>query len=129
MADGVDPASAGGIVNTLALHHVSINVSDVDRALDFYVGVLGLTQRPDRPDLGVGGAWLQVGDQQVHLLETRVPPALGQHFALLVDRLDVTVAALRSRGLTVSDPALIGRGLQSFVQDPDGNVVELHQAA
>ncbi|QIS12343.1 VOC family protein [Nocardia arthritidis] len=32
-------------------------------------------------------------------------------------------------GAAVSDPAPIGRGLQSFVQDPDGNVVELHQAA
>ncbi|MEU7142159.1 VOC family protein [Nocardia sp. NPDC046473] len=114
----------------LALHHVSINVSDIDRALRFYVDVLGLTQRTDRPDnLGVEGAWLDVGDRQIHLIEhPDIPPALGQHFALLVDKLDLTVSALRSQGLTVSDPVQIGRGRQSFLSDPDGNVVELHQA-
>jgi catechol 2,3-dioxygenase-like lactoylglutathione lyase family enzyme len=48
------------------VHHVSINVDDVDKALDFYVGTLGLVPRPDRPDFGFPGAWLNAGDQQVH---------------------------------------------------------------
>jgi len=39
------------------IHHVSINVSDTERALAFYVGALGLRRLP-RPTLGVGGAWL-----------------------------------------------------------------------
>jgi len=43
------------------LHHVSINVPDVPRALAFYVEVLGLTERSDRPDFGFGGAWLDAG--------------------------------------------------------------------
>ncbi|MFI6042327.1 VOC family protein [Nocardia sp. NPDC051321] len=115
----------------LALHHVSINVRDLDRALRFYVDLLGLTQRTDRPhDLGIEGAWLDVGDRQLHLIvQPDVPPALGQHFALLVDQLDIAVPALRSQGLTVSDPVQIGQGRQSFMSDPDGNVVELHQAS
>jgi catechol 2,3-dioxygenase-like lactoylglutathione lyase family enzyme len=116
-------------VKTAAVHHVSINVVDVDRALSFYTDVLGLTQRTDRPDVGFGGAWLDAGDQQVHLLEASVPPSLGQHFALLVDDLGEVVAELRAQGLTPSDPAPIGRGLQSFLNDPDGNVVELHQTS
>lgn len=130
MSEGIHGEQTAG-AKVLALHHVSINVSDIDRALRFYVDVLGLTQRTDRPDdLGIEGAWLDVGDRQLHLIkQPDVPPALGQHFALLVDQLDITVSALRSQGLTLSDPTRVGQGRQSFLSDPDGNIVELHQAS
>jgi glyoxylase I family protein len=111
----------------LALHHVSLNVDDVDAALDFYTGVLGLVARTDRPDFPFGGAWLDAGRQQVHLIEGRPPAGLGQHFALLVDDLDATVAELRGRGVEVSDPGPVGTSLQAFLSDPSGNLVELHQ--
>jgi len=109
------------------LHHVSINVSDVAAARDFYTGVLGLTERADRPDFSFGGAWLDAGGQQVHLIEADVPPSLGQHFALAVTDLDAAVAELRSRGVGVTDPVPVGRGRQSFVDDPSGNRVELQE--
>ena len=111
----------------LALHHVSLNVDDVDAALDFYTGVLGLAARTDRPAFPFGGAWLDAGGQQVHLIEGRPPAALGQHLALLVDDLDATVAELRGRGIEVSDPRPVGTSLQAFLSDPSGNLVELHQ--
>jgi glyoxylase I family protein len=113
----------------LAVHHVSIMVPDVETALRFYTDVLGLEPRTDRPpDLGVGGAWLDAGAQQLHLVEGEAPPGLGQHFALLVENLDATIAELRDRGVEVGDPRPIGRSLQSFVSDPSGNLIELHQA-
>jgi glyoxylase I family protein len=111
----------------LAVHHVSINVDDVDAALDFYTGVLGLQPRTDRPDFGFGGAWLDAGGQQVHLIEGTSPAALGQHFALLVDDLDRTVAELRDRAVEVSDPKPVGSSRQAFLSDPSGNLIELHQ--
>lgn len=111
----------------VGVHHVSINVSDVDEALRFYVDVLGLTVREDRPELGIGGAWLDAGSQQVHLLEAPPPASRGQHFAVLVDDLTAVVAELRSRGIDVSDASAVGTGLQAFVTDPSGNAVELHQ--
>jgi len=109
------------------LHHVSINVSDAEAARDFYTRILGLTERTDRPDFSFGGAWLDVGGQQVHLIEAVVPPELGQHFALAVADLDATVAELRGRGVAVTDPVPAGRGRQAFVTDPSGNRVELQQ--
>jgi glyoxylase I family protein len=112
----------------IAVHHVSINVTDLDAALGFYVGRLGLTPRPDRPDFGIGGAWLDCGGQQVHLIEAPAPPALGQHFAVQVDDLDTAVEELRAQGLEVGDPSPVGTGRQAFVTDPSGNTVELHQA-
>src|SRR5215475_3498310 len=109
------------------LHHVSINVSDVDAARDFYTRVLGLTERADRPDFSFGGAWLDAGGQQVHLIEADVPPPLGQHFALAVSDLDAVVAELRGQGLDVTGPMPVGPGRQAFVDDPSGNRVELQQ--
>lgn len=111
----------------LGVHHVSINVDDVDAAVGFYTSVLGLTLRTDRPDFGFGGAWLDAGGQQVHLIAGSVPKGEGQHFAVLVGDLDATVDELRGRGVTVSDPSPVGSGRQTFVMDPAGNLVELHQ--
>jgi len=115
-------------MRTVGLHHVSINVTDVDSALDFYVGRLGLVARPDRPNFGFGGAWLDAGGQQVHLIEAEPPPDQGQHLALLVEDLDAAVAELRGQGLSVSDPKPVGSSWQSFLHDPAGNLVELHRA-
>jgi catechol 2,3-dioxygenase-like lactoylglutathione lyase family enzyme len=112
-----------------AVHHVSINVGDVAAATRFYVDVLGLAQRDDRPDDIGPGAWLDAGGQQVHLIQAERPTARGQHFALLVDDLDATVAELRARGVDVGGPRPIGTSRQSFLADPDGNLVELHQAS
>lgn len=111
----------------LAVHHVSINVDDVDAALSFYTDLLGLEVRDDRPDFGFGGAWLDAGAQQVHLIEAPVPDHKGQHFALAVEDLAAVVDELRGRGLSVSEPVKVGGGLQSFVHDPAGNTVELQQ--
>jgi glyoxylase I family protein len=111
-----------------AVHHVSINVDDVPKAIDFYVGVLGLTVRQDRPELGIDGAWLDAGRQQIHLLGAAAPPNLGQHFALLVDDIEASIKDLRGRGVEVSDANAVGTGLQAFLQDPAGNTIEIHQA-
>lgn len=111
----------------LAVHHVSVNVDDVDRAARFYVDVLGLSRRDDRPDDIGPGAWLDAGAQQVHLIRGERPAAHGQHFALRVDDIDAAVAELRARQVEVSDPRPIGRSRQSFLADPDGNLIELHE--
>ena len=120
-----DPAP----VRTTAVHHVSINVDDVDAAVGFYTEVLGLSRRDDRPELGIDGAWLDAGGQQVHLILAPVPQNLGQHFAVRVDDIDTSVAELRGRGIEVSAPSAVGTGRQAFLQDPAGNVVELHEPA
>lgn len=114
-------------MQALGVHHVSINVGDVDAALAFYTGALGLTVRSDRPDFGFGGAWLDVGDQQIHLIEAPTPPNLGQHLALRVADLAATVAELRAQGIEVTEPSVVGPGLQSFLVDPSGNAVELYE--
>jgi glyoxylase I family protein len=111
----------------LAVHHVSINVDDVEAALAFYVGRLGLVERPDRPDFGFSGAWLDAGGQQVHLIEAALPRDAGQHFALLVTDIDAAVVELRGLGIEVTDPTPVATNLQAFLHDPAGNTIELQQ--
>jgi catechol 2,3-dioxygenase-like lactoylglutathione lyase family enzyme len=115
------------VVKPLAVHHVSINVTDVDEAMRFYVDKLGLAPRTDRPQLGIGGAWLDAGGQQLHLIQAETPRPLGQHFALLVRDLIETIEELRAEGVAVSDPSPVGPNRQAFLNDPAGNMVELHQ--
>lgn len=116
-------------MNPLAVHHVSIAVTDVDAALDFYTRVLGMKQRADRPATLGAGAWLDVGGQQLHLIRSDTPEPRGQHFAVLVGDLDATTAELRAAGVTVSDAVPIGGARQAFLTDPSGNSIELHEAA
>ena len=82
-----------------------INVSDVDAAKSFYVDVLGLTERTDRPDFGFGGAWLDSAASRSTSSRAPSPEAFGQHFAIAVDDLDAVVDELRGRGVRVSDAA------------------------
>ena len=116
-------------VRPLGIHHVSINVDDLDGARAFYVDVLGFTERTDRPDFpGTPGAWLDVGGQQVHLIVGEVPDRKGQHYAVLVADIDASISALRDHGVRGSDPVEVGTGLQSFTRDPCGNMLEIHEA-
>ena len=64
--------------NIFSLNHASLIVANINISLVFYCEVLGL-QQVDRPDLGFPGAWLQLGAQQLHLLELENPdPITGR---------------------------------------------------
>ena len=110
------------------IHHVSINVSDVPAAQDFYVKVLGL-EVLDRPDFEFPGAWLRSGGQELHLIGIDSgPPLKEQHFAFRVDSLDAVRDALEAAGYSCSKTNEIpGICLQAFTRDPSGNLVEFNQ--
>ena len=110
------------------IHHVSINVRDVDAAVNFYVGVLGM-EKIERPDLGFPGAWLRNGGQEVHLLGIdSTPPPKEQHFAFAVDDLAAVIGTVEAAGFECSRPNEIpGVCLQAFTHDPSGNMVEFNQ--
>ena len=113
------------------LHHVSLIVADTGRALGFYRDLLGLPPDPLRPDLGYPGVWLQLGAQQIHLLELPNPdptvdrPAHGgrdRHIALTVSDLDVLVERLSAAGIPFTQSRSGRRAL--FCRDPDANALE-----
>ena len=110
------------------VHHVSINVVDVDDAVAFYRDVLELPVL-ERPPFDFAGAWFGLGEQQLHLIEVSDFTApVGQHFAVQVADIDATITVLGGRGVRVSQVSEIpGVCRQAFFADPTGNSIELNQ--
>ena len=115
----------------LGLHHSSLIVSNTNKSLVFYNGILGLELDNSRPDLGYPGAWLNIGQQQIHLLELPNPdpvdnrPQHGgrdRHTALLIDNLDELVSSLESQQIAFTLSKSGRKAL--FCRDPDGNALE-----
>jgi catechol 2,3-dioxygenase-like lactoylglutathione lyase family enzyme len=115
-------------MNLHGIHHVSINVSDVDTARDFYVNLLGL-EPLERPNFAFPGAWLRSGEQEVHLIGVDSgPPLKEQHFAFRVSDIEAIRQKLERAGVRCSKPVEIaGVCLQAFTHDPSGNMVEFNQ--
>jgi len=120
----------------LSLHHVSLCVTDLDRARHFYGAVVGLRELP-RPDLGFPGAWYAVGDsQELHLIVH--PPSKTRrgtteidgrdgHFAMRVRSYAETLARLRDHQVPlIESPNNKTPWAQIYVTDPDGNVIEFN---
>ena len=108
------------------IHHIAINVDNVEDAVDFYSRYFSLRQVIKPNDRA--GAWLQANDgRQIHLRQATVPEDNGQHLALLVDDINETYKMLTDAGIAVTSPKPIGSSLQSFLHDPAGNRIEIHQ--
>ena len=119
-----------------SLGHVAVRVKDIDRSLDFYVNKLGFEEmfRLDKD----GSLWIVylrvTDDQYVELFPggegERAPgtDAVGyNHICFTVDDLDAVIARLAERGVPLSRPrkVAIDRNAQAWVEDPDGNRIEL----
>ena len=122
-------------VRVKGFSHVAIAVDDLAAARAFYCGILGFEELP-RPDFGIPGMWLGVGDLQLHFIETDELPSPGKgfpHYALPVptDAFDQTIDALRGAGVRLlGEPSSrvdfeTTTVLAAFVTDPAGNVIEL----
>lgn len=115
----------------IKLLHASFLVEDTQRSLSFYQDVLGLEVDLSRPDLGYPGAWLSIGEQQIHLIQLPSPdskerPEHGghdRHIAMQVESLDALKKIVEEAGIsfTVSK----SRSNVIFIRDPDGNTLEL----
>ncbi len=113
------------------LHHVSLIVSSTKRALEFYVGLLGLKRIKERPELGYPGAWLALGSQQIHLLELPNPDPLegrpvhggrDRHLAFEIDDLAPLIDSLEQQEIPYTLSQSGRRAL--FCRDPDQNALE-----
>lgn len=117
------------------LHHVAINVRNLEKSQQFYEKVLGL-KRLDRPPFQVEGLWYEIGPngQQLHLilypgqtLRNGGIDSSDGHFAMRVDSFQETVAWLDQCGVEYTAKEKTTAGFpQIFLTDPDHNVIELN---
>ena len=118
------------------LDHVVLRCRDMDRALDFYIRVLGLKEARRIDQIGL--VQMRAGVSMIDLIRTDEPRADRglnvDHVCLGIEATDLaaTAAYLRENGVEVmGEPAdrygARGVGKSIYVRDPEGNVLELKQ--
>ncbi|MHB8654886.1 MAG: VOC family protein [Terriglobia bacterium] len=125
------------IATTTRIGHVHLKVSELQRSLDFFCGVLGfeLTQR-----MGNSAAFISAGGYHHHIgLNTwesaggQAPPAGATglyHLAILYPNRKELGDALRrviEAGIPLDGAADHGVSEALYLRDPDGNGVELYR--
>jgi glyoxylase I family protein len=126
------------------IDHVVLRVSDLDAMLGFYCGVLGCTVAKVQEAIGL--TQLQAGRSMIDLVTVggplgrmggEAPAKTGRnmdHFCLRVEPFDgeAILAHLKAHGIdggeVVSRFGAEGDGPSVYIQDPEGNVVELKGA-
>jgi catechol 2,3-dioxygenase len=117
--------------------HVHLKVSDIDRALAFYVGVLGFEEQAR---MGDQAAFISAGGYHHHIglntWESRggSPPLPGTtglyHFAIRYPTRRALAQALdrlRTAGVAISGASDHGVSEAIYLSDPDGNGIEIYR--
>jgi lactoylglutathione lyase len=114
---------------------VGIPVTDQDRAVDFYVGTLGLEKRLDMPLPQIGGRWIEVapGGSAVSLAlvsaHDGVPAGVETGVRLTTPDAVALHEELRGAGVNVGE-LLNWPGVPPMfaIRDADGNGLEIIEA-
>ena len=102
----------------VGINHVALEVTDLERSLDFYGSLFELRLR----SRSAGAAFVDIGDQFLALIQGRSQsPDGARHFGLVVDDKEAARRAIASTGTEIKT----GRRLDFL--DPDGNRVEIVQ--
>ena len=116
----------------LGIDHVVLRVADLERAIAFYEGVLGA--KVERRSESFGLVQLRAGRSLIDLIkasETDREGANMDHFALRIEPFDEAAirALLKAHGIEAGELkkryGADGDGPSLYIQDPDGNTVEL----
>jgi lactoylglutathione lyase len=120
--------------------HAMIRVKDLDRALDFYCGLLGMKvlRKTDYPEGKFTNAFIGYGGEDEHTVVELThnwgqekPYDLGNgfgHLALGVKDIYATCENLRKQGVKITrepGPMKHGKTVIAFIEDPDAYKIEL----
>lgn len=127
----------------MRLLHTMLRVGDMQRSIDFYTRVLGMTllRTTDRPDQKYSLTFVGYGSEQEQAVleltynygvdKYELGSAFG-HIAIAVPDAYAACERIKAAGGTVTreaGPVKGGSTVIAFVQDPDGYKIELIQAA
>ncbi|MBC7730043.1 MAG: VOC family protein [Microbacteriaceae bacterium] len=115
----------------VGMNHFTVLAEDPQATLEFYCGLLGMTEG-HRPDLGFPGAWLHAGGPQavLHIVFGRPlpsqPAGVIDHMAFSASGLSAVKARFEANGTPHELRRQAGAGTwQLFCFDPNGARVEL----
>ncbi len=110
------------------IDHVSVLIADEERGRRFYRDVLGLREIPKPKTFDFVVVWFDLGDQHLHLLRKDKPdPPSPRHFALRVSDVPAARDYFRGLGIPTQETTPIPGADRFFIQDPDGNRIEIIQ--
>jgi catechol 2,3-dioxygenase-like lactoylglutathione lyase family enzyme len=123
-ASAAVPASAAAPFQTTSIDHVSLQVKDLDKAVNFYKNVFGLPVLNEDPKTKT--VRLKVGGGRIAIRQVE-PYGVVDHIAFGVAHYDkpAVIAALKQQGVA---PLETGEPLQFHVVDPDGYPVQIISA-
>ena len=120
------------------IHHIALNVKDLDRAEKFYTDILGF-QVTYRFNKGLNHLMLETGNAAIALFESpqlEVKDAMNllsedgyMHLAFEANPADFEniVKELKTKNITIdSGPVKRGDGESIYFNDPDENHLEIH---
>lgn len=125
------------------IQHINIQVVDREKTREFYEKVLGAEFLDRGPEMNKRQLQLRIGNGEIHTNDTReavLAPAV--HFAVEIDDWDEMIANMDDLGVPYSTSPLArsrdgvpsswgnrdySGGHYCYVQDPNGNVIELVQ--
>jgi catechol 2,3-dioxygenase-like lactoylglutathione lyase family enzyme len=114
-------SAADSAVKITRIHHVSLQVSDVERSVKFYqdafaLPILNEDKKTETVRLTAGGSLV--------VIRRGSPAGVVDHFALGVDHLDKATVTeeMKQHGITPTDT---GEPLTFHVVDPDGYPVQM----
>ncbi len=125
----------------MRLLHTMLRVGDLQRSIDFYTGVMGMTllRTTERPEQKYSLAFVGYGQNPGHaeieltynhgVSQYEMGTAFG-HIALGVTDVAATCERIRAAGGTITreaGPVKGGSTIIAFVVDPDGYKIELIQ--
>lgn len=118
------------------VHHIGVNVSNLDRAESFYTNVLGF-KVIDRYQEEIRHSMLDTGTTKIHLFEstdlefddaiTCLSEGGYAHMAFGTNRKQFpqVMEELKKHNVPFRGPIILGKGESVHFKDPDGNHLEI----
>jgi catechol 2,3-dioxygenase-like lactoylglutathione lyase family enzyme len=118
------------------VHHIGVNVTNLDRAESFYTNVLGF-KVIDRYQEEIRHSMLETGATKIHLFEstnmefdkaiTRLSEDGYAHVAFGTNRklFPQVMKELKKHNVSFRGPLILGKGESIHFKDPDGNHLEI----
>jgi lactoylglutathione lyase len=113
------------------INHVSVSAVDLRESVEFYEELLGM-QRIPTYDFGFPVQYMRLGDVQLHIFVRPTDVPTYHHFAVNVDDFDTVYRRADEMGVFAPEPfhahgyELPDGGVQVYVRDPGGNLVEIN---